>query len=64
MYKNKYILHTHINNVHNKERELFECSHCGKQLKSKYYLQKHINLKHSTPTTTTTNNETVDESKI
>ena len=46
-FKNEYILKTHINSVHNKERITFECPHCHKFLKSKYYLQKHIKNIHA-----------------
>ena len=45
--KNKFILKTHINNVHNNQRKKFPCPHCGKELKSKYYLQNHINAIHA-----------------
>ena len=46
MYKNKYILATHMNNIHSNGRELFECPYCKKKLKSKYYLNKHIHSFH------------------
>ena len=46
-FKNEYILKTHINSVHNKERITFECPHCHKFFKSKYYLQKHIKNIHA-----------------
>ena len=45
--KNKFILKTHMNSVHNQERQKFECPHCHKVLKSKYYLQKHIQSIHA-----------------
>ena len=44
--RNKYILKTHMETVHNGNRTKVECPHCHKQLSSKYYLEKHI-LKHS-----------------
>lgn len=47
MFKNKYILKTHMNNIHNKERQTYNCPYCRKLLKSKYYLQKHISIIHA-----------------
>ena len=47
IFKNKYILKTHIKNIHVEQRESFTCQHCGKQLKSKYYLQYHISHLHN-----------------
>ena len=41
-YRNKYILKTHMNNIHNENRERFKCPKCDKLLSSKYYLEKHI----------------------
>ena len=46
-FKNEYILKTHINSIHNKERPTFECQYCHKMLKSKYYLERHINHIHA-----------------
>ena len=47
LFKNGYILKTHLKNIHCEKREIFECPHCGKPLKSKYYLQYHISHKHN-----------------
>lgn len=47
IFKNRYILRTHVKNIHCEKRESFECPHCHKHLKSKYYLKSHILLKHS-----------------
>ena len=48
IFKNKYILKTHIENMHNDNRQRLACPHCSKTFYSKYYLAKHINDKHST----------------
>ena len=45
-FKNKYILKTHIENMHNDSRERYNCPHCDKSFASKYYLKKHIHDKH------------------
>ena len=45
-FKNKYILKTHVQNMHCENRELFECPHCYKKLKSKYFLAYHIHQQH------------------
>ena len=46
-FKNEYTLKTHMNTIHNKERQTFICPHCQKPIKSKYYLQKHIRVIHA-----------------
>ena len=46
-FRNKYILKTHIENMHNENRQRHSCPHCTKTFASKYYLAKHINDKHS-----------------
>ena len=51
VFKNKYILKTHMFNVHNENRQRFTCPHCSKTFASKYYLAKHIKDKHTTVTT-------------
>lgn len=58
MFKNKYILKTHIKNIHGENRQRFECEHCHKTFASKYYLAKHINDKH---TINITNSESSDD---
>jgi len=45
---NKYVLSTHMHNMHDEARELVECPHCHKKLSNKYYLKKHINRLHNT----------------
>ena len=45
-FKNKYILKTHMQNIHSETRERYECPHCNKEFASKYYLKKHISSKH------------------
>ena len=45
-FKNKYILKTHMENMHNDSRERYSCPHCDKTFASKYYLKKHIKDKH------------------
>lgn len=47
VFKNKYILKTHMFNVHNENRQRFTCEHCHKTFASKYYLAKHIKDKHT-----------------
>lgn len=49
IFKNKYILKTHIENMHNENRQRHQCPHCTKTFASKYYLAKHIHDKHSEP---------------
>ena len=49
IFKNKYILKTHIENMHNDNRQRHQCPHCNKSFASKYYLAKHINDKHPDP---------------
>ena len=46
-FKNKYILRTHMQNIHCENRQSYTCEICGKQLKSKYYLQYHISHLHN-----------------
>ena len=46
IFKNKYILKTHKQNMHSNERERYNCPHCNKTFASKYYLTTHINRKH------------------
>jgi len=46
MFKNKYILKTHVKTMHCDNRELFECQHCHKLYKSKYFLAYHISQQH------------------
>ena len=46
-FKNEYTLKTHMNTIHNEQRQTFICPHCGKSIKSKYYLQKHIRTVHA-----------------
>ena len=53
-FKNKYILKTHIETMHNENRITFQCEHCGKTFLSKYYLAKHISIKHQQQNSTTT----------
>ena len=64
-FKNKYILKTHIETMHNENRSRFQCEHCGKTFLSKYYLAKHISIKHSdeNPTTTTITQSTIESSE-
>ena len=64
-FKNKYILKTHIETMHNENRIRFHCERCGKTFLSKYYLAKHISIKHSdeNPTTTTITQSTTTESE-
>ena len=45
-FKNKYILKTHMENMHNDSRERYSCPHCDKTFASKYYLKRHIHDKH------------------
>ena len=47
MFKNKYILKTHMKNMHDDTRERFTCPHCDKSFANKYYLKKHITTKHA-----------------
>lgn len=47
IFKNKYILNTHMKNIHCERRETFECPYCKKPLKSKYFLQYHIQHQHN-----------------
>ena len=49
IFKNKYILKTHIENMHNDNRQRHQCPHCTKSFASKYYLAKHIADKHPEP---------------
>lgn len=49
VFKNKYILKTHMNNIHNDKRKRFECPECHKLLASKYYLITHMALMHYRP---------------
>lgn len=45
-FKNKYILKTHMKNMHDETRTRFDCPHCDKTFANKYYLKKHIAAKH------------------
>lgn len=56
---NKYVLKTHMHNMHDKEREYVECPHCHKKLSNKYYLKKHINRLHNTDNTDNKESEPV-----
>jgi len=47
MFKNKYILKTHMKNMHDETRTRFDCPHCDKTFANKYYLKKHIAAKHA-----------------
>ena len=58
IFKNKYILKTHIENMHNDNRQRHQCPHCDKSFASKYYLAKHVHDKH-----TVTESETEVESE-
>ena len=45
--KNKFILKTHMKNMHAENRQTFKCPYCDKELKSKYYLQRHVEVVHA-----------------
>ena len=44
-FANKYVLRTHIKNIH-EDKTKIECPVCNKKLSSKYYLNTHLKKKH------------------